>query len=218
MSFSVKDHSKDFLFLPLGGSNEIGMNFNLYHKDGKWLIVDCGIGFADEDIPGVDIITPKIDFFLKYKPKIAGMVITHIHEDHIGGVGYLWEYLKCPVYVSKIGKEFLITKLKERGINHEDLEIHEFEENLNKNINIGPFTIEMIGITHSVPEMAALKIQTPYGHVFHTGDWKLDKNPVVGSQSNLKRIKEIGSEGVYSMICDSTNVFSEGWSGSEGDL
>ena len=105
-NFNIKAHKEDFLFLPLGGSNEIGMNFNLYHKDGKWLIIDCGIGFADEDIPGVDILTPKLDFFTKYKPEIVGLIITHIHEDHIGAVGYLWEYLKCPVYVSKIGKEF----------------------------------------------------------------------------------------------------------------
>jgi ribonuclease J len=217
-NFSIKQHKDDFLFLPLGGSNEIGMNFNLYHKDGKWLIIDCGIGFADEELPGIDITTPKIDFIFKHKPDICGMIITHIHEDHIGAVGYLWDFLKCPVYVSRIGKEFLINKLKERGVKIEDVEIHEFEENANKEINIGPFSVEMIGITHSVPEMAAIKIRTPHGHIFHTGDWKLDKDPVVGSTSNLKRIKEVGAEGVYAMICDSTNVFSEGWSGSEGDL
>jgi ribonuclease J len=216
--FNLKDHSNDFLFLPLGGSNEIGMNFNLYYKDGKWLIIDCGIGFADEDIPGVDIMTPKLDFFTQYKPDISGIIITHIHEDHIGAIGYLWSFLKCPIYVSKIGKEFLIHKLRERGIDYQKLEIHEFEENANKDIQIGPFTVEMVGITHSVPEMAAVKIKTPYGNIFHTGDWKLDKNPVVGNVSNLKRIKEIGSEGVYAMICDSTNIFNEGWSGSEGDL
>ena len=217
-NFNLKQYKDDFLFLPLGGSNEIGMNFNLYHKNGKWLIIDCGIGFADEELPGIDITTPKIDFLLKHKPEICGMIITHIHEDHIGGVGYLWDFIKCPVYVSKIGKEFLIAKLKERGVKIEDVEIHEFEENVNREINIGPFTVEMIGITHSVPEMAAVKINTPFGHVFHTGDWKLDKDPVIGNVSNLKRIKEIGNEGVYAMVCDSTNVFSEGWSGSEGDL
>jgi ribonuclease J len=217
-NFSIKQHRDDFLFLPLGGSNEIGMNFNLYHKDGKWLIIDCGIGFADEDIPGIDITTPKIDFIFKHKPDICGLIITHIHEDHIGGVGYLWEFLRCPIYVSRIGREFLLHKLRERGINPEDVKIHEFEESANKEINIGPFTVEMIGITHSVPEMAAVKIRTPFGHIFHTGDWKLDKNPVVGAESNLRRIKEIGAEGVYAMVCDSTNVFSEGWSGSEGDL
>jgi ribonuclease J len=217
-NFNIKAHKEDFLFLPLGGSNEIGMNFNLYQKDGKWLIIDCGIGFADEDIPGVDILTPKLDFFTKYKPEIVGLIITHIHEDHIGAVGYLWEYLKCPVYVSKIGKEFLINKLRERRVKIEDVEVYEFEENANKNIKIGPFEVEMIGLTHSVPEMAAVKIHTQHGSIFHTGDWKLDKNPVVGNASNLKRIKEIGKEGVYAMVCDSTNVFSEGWSGSEGDL
>jgi ribonuclease J len=217
-NFSIKQHREDFLFLPLGGSNEIGMNFNLYHKDGKWLVIDCGIGFADENIPGIDITTPKIDFLVKHKPDICGLIITHIHEDHIGGVGYLWEFLRCPIYVSKIGKEFVSHKLRERGINPEELKIYEFEENANKEINIGPFSVEMIGITHSVPEMSAVKIRTPFGHVFHTGDWKLDKNPVVGPESNLKRIKEIGNEGVYAMVCDSTNIFSEGWSGSEGDL
>jgi ribonuclease J len=217
-NFNLKQYKNELLFLPLGGSNEIGMNFNLYHKDGKWLIIDCGIGFADEDIPGIDITTPKIDFLIKNKPDICGMIITHIHEDHIGAVGYLWEYIKCPVWVSKIGKEFLINKLKERGVDIETVKIHEFEENINKEINIGPFTVEMIGITHSVPEMAAVKIRSEFGHIFHTGDWKLDKNPVVGNVSNTKRIKEIGKEGVYAMICDSTNVFSEGWSGSEGDL
>lgn len=217
-SFNIKNFKEDFLFLPLGGSNEIGMNFNFYHKDGKWLIIDCGIGFADEELPGIDIITPKIDFLTKYRPEICGIIITHIHEDHIGGIGYLWDFIRCPIYVSRIGKEFLLHKLRERGIKMEDVKIHEFEENMNKNVQIGPFTVEMIGLTHSVPEMAAVKIQTPYGHVFHTGDWKLDKQPVVGNTSNLKRIKEIGAEGVYTMVCDSTNVFSEGWSGSEGDL
>ena len=217
-NFIPKNFKNEFLFLPLGGSNEIGMNFNLYHQDGKWLIIDCGIGFADEELPGIDITTPKIDFLLNSKPDICGMIITHIHEDHIGAVGYLWEFIKCPIYVSKIGKEFLIHKLKERGVNIDDVEVHEFEENMNVDINIGPFVVEMIGITHSVPEMAAVKIRTPHGHIFHTGDWKLDKDPVIGNVSNLKRIKEIGSEGVYAMICDSTNVFSEGWSGSEGDL
>lgn len=218
INFNIKQFRDDFLFLPLGGSNEIGMNFNLYHKDGKWLIIDCGIGFADEEIPGIDITTPKVDFIVKNKIDICGLIITHIHEDHIGGVGYLWNFIQCPVYVSKIGKEFLINKLKERGVDIEKVKIHEFEENANKDIKIGPFTVEMVGLTHSVPEMAAVKIKTPYGHIFHTGDWKLDKDPVVGSSSNLKRIKEIGSEGVYAMVCDSTNVFNEGWSGSEGDL
>ena len=217
-NFNIGQHRDDFLFLPLGGSNEIGMNFNFYHKDGKWLIIDCGIGFADEDIPGIDITTPKIDFILKNKPDICGMIITHIHEDHIGGVGYLWDFIKCPVYVTRLGKEFLINKLRERGIDTGAVEIHEFEDNVNTEINIGPFAVEMVGITHSVPEMSAIKIRTPFGHVFHTGDWKLDKDPVVGPASNLKRIKEIGKEGVYAMVCDSTNVFSHGWSGSEGDL
>lgn len=221
---SKKPHSKidldkyhdNFLFVPLGGANEIGMNFNLYHHQGKWMIIDCGVGFAEQaKLPGVTLVLPNIDFIIKNKLDICGMVITHIHEDHIGGVIHLWQKIKCPVWSTPIAATFLEEKFtevtyKERPKVNVIADSHTF--------NVGPFKLEFIGLTHSVPEMKAVALDTPFGTIFHTGDWKLDDNPVVGNPSEYKRIKEIAKRGVYAAICDSTNVFNKGWSGSEGDL
>ena len=217
-SNSLNLQKNSFAFLPLGGANEIGMNLNMYHHEGKWIIIDCGVGFADEEIPGVTLLTPKIDFIIQNKDKICGLVITHIHEDHIGAIAYLWNYIKCPVYCTPLARSFLEFKLKDRGYNPDrDVKITELTSS-NRIFHVGPFQLEALGITHSVPEMLGLKIETPFGPIFHTGDWKFDDKPVVGQATNYKTLKEFGKNGIYAIVCDSTNVFNAGSSGSEGDL
>jgi len=214
IDFFKKNEDK-FFFIPLGGCNEIGMNFNLYYTKGKFLLIDCGIGFTSGTVAGVDIMLPSSDFLNKYSDMIAGMVITHIHEDHIGAVPYLWQKLDCKIYATKLCANFLKEKLSDKEF-RQDVPVQIIKSS--QKFNIGPFELEPVGITHSVPEMQGLFISTPYGKIFHTGDWKLDKKPVVGLESDLKRIKELSKEGVHSMMCDSTNVFNPGHSGFEGDL
>jgi len=209
---NLKKHKGDLLFLPLGGSGEIGMNFNLFQLDGKWIIVDCGVGFADDYYPGADLIVPDISFIREIKKDIIGMVITHAHEDHVGAVQYLWPEIECPVYTTKFTAAFLKLKLMETHFGKK-VKIHEIEPE--KNFVLGPFEIEPINLTHSIPEMHAMAIKTAHGTVMHTGDWKFDDNPQVGPASNYPRLKKHGKDGVLALICDSTNVFSEGESGSE---
>lgn len=209
---NLKKHKGDLLFLPLGGSGEIGMNFNLFHLDGKWIIVDCGVGFADDYYPGADLIVPDISFIKEIKKDIIGMVITHAHEDHVGAVQYLWPEIECPVYTTKFTAAFLKLKLMETHFGKR-VKIHEIEPE--KNFVLGPFEIEPINLTHSIPEMHAMAIKTVHGTVMHTGDWKFDDAPQVGPASNYPRLKKHGKDGVLALICDSTNVFSEGESGSE---
>lgn len=206
------DTLKDrLLFLPLGGANEIGMNLNLYHYQGKWLIVDMGIGFADDYLPGIDIILPNIDFIVEHRKDIAGMVITHAHEDHLGGVPYLWQEIGCPIYTTPFCAAVLREKMKSIGVNKMPVT----EVNRGDRFPVGPFDVELVGITHSIPEMCGLAIRTSKGTVMHTGDWKLDPEPLVGLSSDEARLKEIGDEGVLAMVCDSTNVFVQGTTGSE---
>ena len=212
---NLKKLKDNLLFVPLGGSGEIGMNLNLYHLDGKWIMVDCGIGFADDYYPGADIIVPNTKFLQEIKKDLIGLVITHAHEDHVGGVPYLWEEFECPVYTTKFTAEFLKLKLLETHFGKR-VKIHEIEPG--KPFQLGPFEIEPIHLTHSIPEMQALAIKTKHGVIMHTGDWKFDKNPIVGPASNLKSLKKKGDEGVLAIVCDSTNVFSEGESGSEEDV
>lgn len=211
----LKQYSKDVLFLPMGGAGEIGMNLNLYHQDGKWLIVDLGIGFANGTIPGVDVVVPDIEFLQTIKKDIVGIVITHGHEDHFGAVQYLWEYLPLPIYTSKFTAEFLRTKLKEFDFS-DQVKINEIA--LESKFSVGTFDLEFVEINHSIPEMNALIFHSNEGKIFHTGDWKFDKNPVLGKPDDYTRFKEIGDSGIKAFICDSTNIMSEGHSGSEGDL
>lgn len=215
MEINLKQYKNELLFLPLGGAGEIGMNLNLYYHLGKWLIVDIGIGFADANFPGVDIVVPNINFLAKHTIDIAGIVLTHAHEDHIGGVQYLWPELRAPIYTTKFTSAVLKAKLSEFGLK-KDIKIHEIE--YNNKIQIGPFNIEMINITHSIPEMSGLVIRTKSGNIFHTGDWKLDSNPIIGQVTNEALLNEIGNEGILAMIGDSTNIFNHGTSGSEGEL
>ncbi len=210
---------KELLFCPLGGSGEIGMNMNLfgYGEPGnhKWIMVDIGVTFADDTIPGIDLIYPDPGFIVERKQNLLGIILTHAHEDHIGAIAHLWPKLKCQIYATPFTAVLIREKFREKHIDiTNDLKIVE----LNGKVNLDPFEVEYITLTHSILEPNGLKIQTPAGIVLHTGDWKVDPNPLIGDEINAKRLKEIGNEGVLAMICDSTNVFSEGRSGSELDV
>jgi len=210
---------EELLFCPLGGSGEIGMNMNLfaYGKPGdqKWIIVDIGVTFADDTIPGVDLIYPDPGFIVNKKDDLIGIVLTHAHEDHIGAIAHIWPKLKCKIYATPFTSVLISEKFKEKKIDITPfLKIVE----LNSTLNLKPFTIEFITLTHSILEPNGLRIQTPVGNILHTGDWKVDPNPLIGGKINSKRLKEIGEAGVLAMICDSTNVFSIGKSGSELDV
>ncbi len=209
----------EFLFCPLGGSGEIGMNMNLFGYgqpgDHKWIMVDIGVTFADDTIPGIDLIYPDPGFIQERKENLLGIILTHAHEDHIGAVAHLWPKLGCKIYATPFTAVLIKEKFKEKHIDiTKDLKIVE----LNGKVNLDPFEIEYITLTHSILEPNGLKIQTPAGVVLHTGDWKVDPNPLIGDEINSKRLKEIGDQGVLAMICDSTNVFSAGRSGSELDV
>jgi ribonuclease J len=215
MTLNLTKHKDDLLFLPLGGAGEIGMNLNLYHLDGKWLMADFGAGFAEDYLPGVDMIVPDITFIKKYKKDIVGCVLTHAHEDHLGAIPYLWDELECPIYGTPFTVAFLKAKLMDsRG--NKAVKIHEMPQS--SSFKLGPFELEFVQITHSVPEMNGVFIRTKYGNIFHSGDWKFDPRPMLGAVSDEKKLKKYGDEGVLAMISDSTNVFSQGRSKSEGDL
>lgn len=215
MDLNLKKHRDDLLFLPLGGANEIGMNLNLYHLNGKWLMVDCGMGFA-YDVPGIDMMTADISFIKANRKNLLGIVITHIHEDHLGAVQHLWRELEVPVYATQLAANFLRTKLDEFKLTqHVPIRIIDGS----KDLDLDPFKIEFVGLTHSVPEMKALIIKTSKGNILHTGDWKFDPDPVVGDVSEKERIKAYGDRGeILAVVCDSTNALSEGHSRSEGEL
>lgn len=214
-SFNIKNHKNDLLFIPLGGSNEIGMNFNLYHYKGKWLIIDCGSGFADDYLPGVDMMIADSRFIEKHKKDIVGMIITHAHEDHLGGVQYLWNSLKCPIYTTSFTANFLKIRLNAYDF-AKNIKIHEVKPG--SKIDLAPFSLEMVPLTHSAPEMQAIMIRTEAGNILHTGDWKFDNDPVLGKKADEELLKSYGDEGVLALVCDSTNVFNKGSSGSEGDV
>ncbi len=202
----------ELIFLPLGGSGEIGMNLNLFGYDGKWLMVDCGISFADNYLPGVDIIMPDPSFIEEHKKDIIGLVVTHAHEDHVGAVHHLWPRLECPVYATPFTAAILRSKLSEVGLLG-TVPLHEIP--LSSRFQLGDFDISLVSITHSIPEPNSLIIRTPAGTVFHTGDWKLDPAPMLGEVTDEAALKSIGDEGVLAIICDSTNVFNARASGSE---
>ncbi|HSQ97415.1 MAG TPA: ribonuclease J [Rickettsiales bacterium] len=204
MNLNLNKFKKELLFLPLGGSGEIGLNCNLYHYDGKWLIVDMGIGFTNE-IPGIDVVAPDISFIKEHLKDCLGILLTHIHEDHIGAVQYLWEELKLPIYTSKFTSTFLKERLSEYEFG-EQVKIIEIQEG--KTLNLKPFELEFIGLTHSTPEMNAILIKTEVGNILHTGDWKFEEKPVIGNVSDKKKLKDLGSKGeILAAVCESTNVF-----------
>lgn len=210
-SFKEGQIKDGFYFLPLGGTEEIGMNMNLYGYKGQWLMVDCGISFHQGQ--GIEVIMPDPSFIVERAKSLVGIIITHAHEDHVGAVAHLWPGLRCPVYATKFTAEVLKNKLEEAGLSKE---VPVTVIGLEKSIQIGHFGVEFISLTHSIPEPNALLISTPVGKVFHTGDWKIDPDPQIGNAIDEKRLKKIGDEGVLAMICDSTNVMNEGESGSEG--
>ncbi len=214
-SFNFKDYADELLFVPLGGLNEIGMNLALFALDGKWLMVDCGIGFADDHLPGIEIVIPDIQFVHTIKKNLLGLVLTHAHEVHFGAVPYLWEELQCPVYATPFTSALLKAKLTDEGLGGK-VPITEMAPGSKK--ELGPFMVEMIPITHSIPEMQGLAIRTRKGVVMHTGDWKFDSGPLVGPATDEAALKRYGDEGILAMTCDSTNVFVEGESGSETDV
>ncbi len=206
----------ELLFCPLGGSGEIGMNMNLFAygkpDNQKWIIVDIGVTFADETVPGVDIIYPDPGFIIDKKDDLLGIVLTHAHEDHIGAIAHVWPKLKCKIYATPFTSVLINEKFKEKKI---DITGYLKTVELNSTINLDPFKIEFVTLTHSILEPNGLRIQTPAGNILHTGDWKCDPDPLIGGNINSERLKEIGNEGVLAMICDSTNVFSAGRAGSE---
>lgn len=202
-------------FVPLGGSGEIGMNLNLYACDDQWLMVDLGVTFGDDSIPGVDVVMPDPSFIVERKDKLVGIVLTHAHEDHLGAVCYLWPLLECPVYATPFAAEFLRRKLPETGL-QDRVEIITIQ--LGGKFTVGPFDLEFITLTHSIPEPNALAIRTPHGMLMHTGDWKFDPDPLIGEITDFATLEALGRDGVLAMIGDSTNVFSEGEAGSEGDV
>ncbi|MFP6773745.1 MAG: ribonuclease J [Alphaproteobacteria bacterium] len=205
----------ELIFLPLGGSGEIGMNMNLYGYGGKWLLVDLGITFADGEQPGIDLITPDPTFIAERKDDLAGLIITHAHEDHLGAVAHLWPRLRCPVWATPFAAALLRNKLEEAGLLRA-VPLHVIEPG--EHLQIGPFGIDFVPLTHSTLEMNALAIRTDAGLVLHTGDWKLDPEPLVGPKSDEDALRRLGDEGVMAMIGDSTNALNEGTSGSEGDV
>ena len=209
----------ELVFLPLGGSNEIGMNFNLYGfgppDDRKWIVVDLGVTFGDQTTPGVEVILPDPTFIESFREDILGIVLTHAHEDHIGAVPWLWPRLRAPVYATPFTAFLVREKLRDAGLLDE---VPITEVPLDGTISLGPFELSLITLTHSIPEPNGLAIRTPLGTVLHTGDWKIDPDPMIGKKTDMAAIRRIGDEGVLAMVCDSTNVFVDGSAGSEAEV
>ncbi|MEC7093290.1 MAG: ribonuclease J [Pseudomonadota bacterium] len=206
--------ASDLLFVPLGGSGEIGMNANLYHYDGSWLMVDLGISFPDDSMPGIDVVLPDLSFIEQRRDSLAGLVLTHGHEDHLGAIPYMWSRLRCPIYGSAFTLALLRRKLSENG-NQDDIPLIEISPGTVT--EVGAFSVEMVGLTHSIPDPTALAIRCDAGTVLHTGDWKFDAAPGLGNQTDTERLAQIGDEGVLAMVGDSTNAMVEGRTGSEAD-
>jgi ribonuclease J len=204
--------NEELLFVALGGAGEIGMNLNLYGHAGKWLMLDLGIAFGDDSMPGVEVIMPDPAFIEERRKDLIGIVLTHAHEDHLGAVADLWPRLKAPVYATPFAASVLRRKLTQAGL-VDDVRITEIP--LRGKFSLGPFDLEMITMTHSILEPNALAIRTKFGTIFHTGDWKIDADPLIGDLTDEAMLKRIGDEGVLAMVCDSTNVFVEGEAGSE---
>ena len=208
----MSDMRDGLLFLPLGGTGEIGMNLNLYRCGGKWLAVDCGIGFGGSENPEVEIMMADPAFIAERRDELLGLVITHAHEDHIGAVAHLWRQLRCPVYATPFAVAVLKRKLGEAGLLQE-VRITTIPSG--GRFALGAFDLEFMPVSHSVPEAQALVLRTPFGNVLHTGDWKLDPDPLVGPATDEAAFARLGEEGVLAMVCDSTNAMSDGSSGSE---
>ena len=207
---------KNTYFLPLGGTGEIGMNLNLYGygegKDINWFMVDCGVTFSQAGLPGIDLQMPDPTFIASQKEKLMGIILTHAHEDHIGAMPFIWPYFKCPIYTTEFTAALLMEKFDEYNIDYTNkIIIH----NDGEIINIGNFQVKAIGLTHSIPEMNALLIKSPSANIFHTGDWKIDKDPIVGDGFNKEKLLDFENIEIDALVCDSTNAMTPGISGSE---
>jgi ribonuclease J len=206
----------ELLFLALGGSGEIGMNVNLYGCEGKWVMVDCGITFADPAYPGIDLILPDLTFIEDRADDLLGIVLTHGHEDHIGALPYLAADLGVPLYATPFTAGLIRGKLEEEGV-ADQVELNVIDREHGQ-FHLGPFGFEYVPLAHSIPEGNAVLIDTPYGRIFHTGDWKLDDEPLLGTPYTASELTEIGDKGVLALVCDSTNVFNDQASGSEAGV
>ena len=206
---------KELLFLALGGSGEIGMNANLYGCDGKWIMLDLGVSFGTPDYPGIDIVMPDLDFIEERRDDLLGIVLTHGHEDHIGAIPYLAADLGVPLYANRFTAGLIAHKLAEEGL-EKSVRINVVD--IDATFRLGPFGIRMMPLAHSILEMSAAVIDTPYGRIFHTGDWKLDDHPVLGTPSSAAALTAVGDEGIDVLVCDSTNAFNPEASGSEGGV
>ncbi|HXG99490.1 MAG TPA: ribonuclease J [Sphingomicrobium sp.] len=203
---------EELLFCALGGSGEIGMNVNLYGCRGKWMMVDLGLTFADPDYPGVDLILPDLEFIEQRRKDLVGIVLTHGHEDHIGALPYLAADLKVPLYATPFTAGLIAGKLEEEGLTGQvQLKIIE----RGGSFDLAPFRVTYVPLAHSIPEGNGLLIESPFGNVFHSGDWKIDHDPVVGEMSSPETLSAIGDRGILALVCDSTNTFQETVSGSE---
>ncbi|HTZ37377.1 MAG TPA: ribonuclease J [Stellaceae bacterium] len=212
---AIERDEKGLYFVPLGGSGEIGMNLNLYGHRGSWLMLDCGVTFGEEEHAGVDVIMPDPAFIVERRDKLIGIVATHAHEDHIGAIPYLWPLLQCPVWATPFTASLLRAKLDEAGLaGRVPLNVVP----MSGRFSVGPFELELVTLTHSIPEPNAVAIRTPVGTVLHTGDWKLDPDPLIGEVTDEAALIRIGDEGVLAMVGDSTNALKEGVSGSESEL
>jgi ribonuclease J len=205
---------QELVFLPLGGAGEIGLNLNLYGLDRQWLMVDLGISFADDTLPGVDIILPDPGFIEERRQDLQGLILTHAHEDHFGAIPYLWERLQCPIWCTRFTAAVLRRKLDEAHLKGVPVNIVAPGERF----QVGDFDCSLIAMTHSIPEANALAIRTPLGNILHSGDWKLDPAPLVGGISATDELEAFGGEGVLAMVSDSTNVLTPGTSGSEAEV
>jgi ribonuclease J len=203
---------EELIFCALGGSGEIGMNVNLYGCRGQWLMVDLGLTFADPAYPGIDLILPDLEFIENQQENLAGIILTHGHEDHIGALPYLAEELKSPLYATPFTAGLIAGKLEEEGLTGQ-VKLNIVERG--GSVELGPFKVSFVALSHSIPEGNGLLIETPFGNIFHTGDWKIDETPVLGSAPDTDVLTEIGDRGVLALVCDSTNVFQERPSGSE---
>ncbi|MGH6829357.1 MAG: ribonuclease J [Rhizomicrobium sp.] len=208
----------ELVFLPLGGSGEIGMNFNAYGfgppERRRWIVVDCGVTFGREtDSPGVDLILPDIGYLAERRQDVLAIIATHGHEDHIGAIALLWPMLRCPIYATPFTARLIEAKLEEQGVSQKVGEV-----GLGGRLKLGPFTVDFISITHSIPEPNLLAIRTSLGVVVHTGDWKLDPQPLLGKATDADAIRKLGEEGVLALVCDSTNALLPGHSGSESEV
>ena len=203
---------EELLFCALGGSGEIGMNVNLYGTSGQWLMVDLGLTFADPDYPGIDLVLPELEFIENQRDRLAGIVLTHGHEDHIGAIPYLSAELKAPLYATPFTAGLIAEKLEEEGLTGV-VKLNVIARDAS--FEVGPFKLTYVALAHSIPEGNGLLIETAHGRIFHTGDWKIDETPVLGTPSSEEALERIGDKGVLALVCDSTNVFQDAVSGSE---